>query len=468
MKSSRYFLIALAAFNFLFMSCNSKSSEEKNNFTGAEGEVKIIELQPGHFHSALVLKEAHPQIHEQVHVYASEGPELNSFLELINTYNTRDDDPTQWETDVYKGDDYLEKALQEKKGNVMVTAGNNARKTDYILQFVEQGINVLADKPMVISPDKFDQLLRAFEVAEENGVLLYDIMTERSEINTILQKKLAHEASVFGSFVPGTPEEPTISKESVHHFFKYVSGSPLVRPAWFFDVEQQGEGIVDVTTHLVDLVQWQLFPGQIIDYKNDIEMLDAERWPTLLSSDQFERVTQLSEYPDYLDQYIENDTLEVFANGAMNYQINGLHAHVSVVWDFEAPEGAGDTHYSVIRGTKSDLIIRQGEEENYRPVLYVKLKDDSDPVLFEQDLNQIITEDFNDEYPGLTLEKQEEDFWMIGVPDQYRIGHEAHFGEVMERYLQYLVDGKLPEWEVPNMIAKYYTNMQALEMAKRK
>lgn len=468
MKSSRYFLIALAAFNFLFMSCNSKSSEEKNNFTGAEGEVKIIELQPGHFHSALVLKEAHPQIHEQVHVYASEGPELNSFLELINTYNTRDDDPTQWETDVYKGDDYLEKALQEKKGNVMVTAGNNARKTDYILQFVEQGINVLADKPMVISPDKFDQLLRAFDVAEENGVLLYDIMTERSEINTILQKKLAHEASVFGSFVPGTPEEPTISKESVHHFFKYVSGSPLVRPAWFFDVEQQGEGIVDVTTHLVDLVQWQLFPGQIIDYKNDIEMLDAERWPTLLSSDQFERVTQLSEYPDYLDQYIENDTLEVFANGAMNYQINGLHAHVSVVWDFEAPEGAGDTHYSVIRGTKSDLIIRQGEEENYRPVLYVKLKDDSDPVLFEQDLNQIITEDFNDEYPGLTLEKQEEDFWMIGVPDQYRIGHEAHFGEVMERYLQYLVDGKLPEWEVPNMIAKYYTNMQALEMAKRK
>ncbi|MFW5758416.1 MAG: putative oxidoreductase C-terminal domain-containing protein, partial [Bacteroidota bacterium] len=163
-----------------------------------------------------------------------------------------------------------------------------------------------------------------------------------------------------------------------------------------------------------------------------------------------------------------NDTLEVFANGAMNYQINGLHAHVSVVWDFEAPEGAGDTHYSVIRGTKSDLIIRQGEEENYRPVLYVKLKDDSDPILFEQILNQIITEDFSDEYPGLTLEKQEEDFWMINVPDQYRIGHEAHFGEVMERYLQYLVDGKLPEWEVPNMIAKYYTNMQALEMAKRK
>jgi hypothetical protein len=33
-------------------------------------------------------------------------------------------------------------------------------------------------------------------------------------------------------------------------------------------------------------------------------------------------------------------------------------------------------------------------------------------------------------------------------------------------YLQYLIDGKLPEWEVPNMIAKYYTVTQALKLAR--
>ena len=49
-------------------------------------------------------------------------------------------------------------------------------------------------------------------------------------------------------------------KESVHHFYKIVSGSPVIRPAWFFDTSQQGEGIVDVTTHLVDLIQWGCFP----------------------------------------------------------------------------------------------------------------------------------------------------------------------------------------------------------------
>ena len=37
-----------------------------------------------------------------------------------------------------------------------------------------------------------------------------------------------------------------------------------------------------------------------------------------------------------------------------------------------------------------------------------------------------------------------------------------------EKYLKYLVDGKLPEWEVPNMIAKYYVTTKALEMAKGK
>jgi len=47
--------------------------------------------------------------------------------------------------------------------------------------------------------------------------------------------------------------------ESVHHFFKEVSGKPLIRPAWFFDVRQQGEALPDVGTHLVDLVQWMCF-----------------------------------------------------------------------------------------------------------------------------------------------------------------------------------------------------------------
>jgi len=461
MKKNVSILISMMTLFVFMMSCTEQPGKE---FTGAEGEVRIITLQPGHFHAALVQKEMYPQVNSNVHVYASEGPELRSHLRLIESYNNRSENPTSWDLEVYTGDDYLEKALREKKGNVMITAGNNARKTDYILRFVQEGIHVLADKPMVISPENFEKLLNAFEAAQQNNVLLYDIMTERSEINTILQRELSMMPQIFGEHIMGTPEEPAITKESVHYFYKYVSGAPLVRPPWFFDVEQQGEGIVDVTTHLVDLVQWQLFPGEIIDYKTDIEMLNARRWPTQLTPDEFQRVTGLQEFPEYLLKYINNETLNVYANGEMNYKIKGKHAKVSVIWDYVAPEGAGDTHYSIMRGTKADLIIQQGEKENYRPVLYVKLKDNSNADDFESTLTNAISN--LTRYPGMSVQKEESNLWSIAVPNKFRIGHEAHFGEVMERFLQYLVDGKLPEWEVPNMISKYYTNMKALEMAR--
>jgi hypothetical protein len=37
----------------------------------------------------------------------------------------------------------------------------------------------------------------------------------------------------------------------------------------------------------------------------------------------------------------------------------------------------------------------------------------------------------------------------------------------MERFLKYMNEGKLPEWETANMRAKYYTTTKALEMAER-
>ena len=74
--------------------------------------------------------------------------------------------------------------------------------------------------------------------------MLYDIMTERYEITTIIQRELSMIPEVFGALQKGTPEEPAITKESVHHYFKYVSGSPLIRPAWYYDVKQQGEGLL--------------------------------------------------------------------------------------------------------------------------------------------------------------------------------------------------------------------------------
>jgi len=55
--------------------------------------------------------------------------------------------------------------------------------------------------------------------------------------------------------------------------------------------------------------------------------------------------------------------------------------------------------------------------------------------------------------------------WQVVISEKLREGHEAHFARVMERFLDYLKNGNLPSWEVPNMIAKYYTTTKGLETA---
>jgi hypothetical protein len=52
------------------------------------------------------------------------------------------------------------------------------------------------------------------------------------------------------------------------------------------------------------------------------------------------------------------------------------------------------------------------------------------------------------------------------IPAAYHVGHEAHFGQVAEQFMGYLAAGALPDWEVPGMLAKYYTNTQALQLAR--
>ena len=88
----------------------------------------------------------------------------------------------------------------------------------------------------------------------------------------------------------------------------------------------------------------------------------------------------------------------------------------------------------------------------------------ADPAELEKALADAI-DGMKATYPGIAMTKKGDMFHIV-IPDALRISHEAHFAQVTTAYLGYLVDGKLPHWEVPNMIAKYYTTTQALEMAR--
>ena len=433
----------------------------------AEPTVHLITLDPGHFHAALVQMRMYPEVSPVVHVYAPAGPDLEEHLKRIAAFNSRPGNPTHWQEKVYAGPDFLERMAQERAGNVVAIAGDNARKTEYIDRAVRAGLNVLADKPMAITPAGFDLLRQAFATAAHNHVLLYDIMTERYEITSILQRELARAPEVFGALEPGTPDQPAVEMESVHHFFKEVTGNPLTRPAWFFDVRQQGEAIPDVGTHLVDLVQWECFPDQALDWKKDIAVQSARRWPTTLSLQQFKRVTGLNDYPDYLKPDVRPDgTLEVFQNGEVAYTLRGVHARVRALWRFEAPPGGADTHYSLLRGTRAWLRIEQGPRQRYAPTLYVEPKSPAPAADFERALRAALAA-LRANWPGLGL-KPAGASWEIVVPEKYSVGHEAHFAQVTERYLRFLATGQMPAWEVPNMLAKYYTTTQAYALSHAK
>src|SRR5262245_57409799 len=126
-------------------------------------EVRLITLDPGHFHAALVQKEMYEGVAKQVHVYAPLGPDLAAHVGRVAGFNPRADRPTDWNLEVHAGADFLDRALRDKPGNVAVFSGRNRGKIDRILAAVRAGLNVLADKPWVIEADdlpKLDEALR--------------------------------------------------------------------------------------------------------------------------------------------------------------------------------------------------------------------------------------------------------------------------------------------------------------------
>jgi hypothetical protein len=210
-------------------------------------------------------------------------------------------------------------------------------------------------------------------------------------------------------------------------------------------------------------VQWECFPDQSLDFTKDITVLAAKRWPTNMTATQFKTITK-TDIPSYLDKNKLNDsTLQVWSNGEINYKIKGVHAKVSVVWEYQTASG-NDAHYSIMRGTKATLAIRQQAEQQYKPTLYIE------PLVNDSSYQKVLKEKINalqSKYPGIDLKKNSKG-WEVIIPDKYKEGHEAHFARVTQNFLEYLKKGNMPAWEIPNMLAKYFTTTKAFEIASSK
>jgi predicted dehydrogenase len=442
------------------LACSPKACHEPSNqperLLTADPHTLVV-LNPGHFHAALTLRKSHPRLSDDVHVYAENGPEVESFLRIVQTFNERAHDPTRWKLHVYRGRDYLERLRSERPGNVVIIAGRNDTRMASIHLLHADGFLVLGDKPWLIAADQISML----EEIAAAPPLAWDIMTERHEIANRLQQALAAQPEVFGRFRT-EKAEPAIEMTSVHHLYKVVNQRPLVRPHWYFDTSVQGEGITDVTTHLVDLTQWLVGGAKRSDDNRDVQLLSARQWPTAVPRDVFERITGLSDFPEALLDNVIDGALRHHCNAQFSYRLSGVPVRLESLWHLAIPEGGGDTHHAIARGTRADLIVEQGPGTGFRTELTVR------PTLLDVDYARALhagVAALRERFPGVRVEPTGSAF-RVAIPEALRTTHEEHFAAVLDQFLGYVDRGQWPDSLGPDLVTKYTLLARAAELSR--
>ncbi|MGH9753611.1 MAG: putative oxidoreductase C-terminal domain-containing protein [Blastocatellia bacterium] len=188
---------------------------------------------------------------------------------------------------------------------------------------------------------------------------------------------------------------------------------------------------------------------------------DSQR-TTKMTKAEFKRVTNEPNFPAYLAGNVKDDRLEYFCNGSMTYALRGVHVKLDVIWNYEAPAGGGDTHVAWFKGSKSRVEVRQAQAHT----IYAIPNEPSLKAEVAAALRKKVAA-LQTKYPGVAVADEGEKL-RVTFPDKYRDGHEAHFGQVATRFFEYLRDPKrLPAWEKPNMLAKYYATTKGLEISSR-
>jgi predicted dehydrogenase len=303
---------------------------------------------------------------------------------------------------------------------------------------------VLSDKPWVIRSADLPKVAATLDAAEKKRLVAYDLMTERYEVTNYIQKELVDDPDIFGTIIPGDAQNPGVYMESIHWLLKTVDGAPLLRPVWFFDTKEQGEGLSDVGTHLVDLVAWTLFPQTILDYRQDVKMEKASRLPTHMTAADYKKVTGVA----------HEGPFAYYCNTYVQYALRGVHVKLDVLWKYESPTGGPDTLVAIYRGTRAQVEVREGQ------VYIVPMNAADKPAILEA-LRQRLAH-----YGDVTAEDVNARI-KLTIPDRLRVGHEAHFAQVAKKFFEYLKNpASLPAWEKANMMAKYYVTTAGVDLSQ--
>jgi len=431
-------------------------------FSAEPEQLRLIEVDPGHSHLSGLHNNMIPGVSEVVHIYSPLSAELTAHLAAIARDNARPENPTRWSVRLFAGPGYLAEMQRESPGGIVALSGRNRANIRYIETALRAGQHVFADKPWIIDSEALPKLEAALKLAHENRLITYDWMTLREDAAYRLVRDLVRQEPVFGAPVPGSLEKPSVQLENLHALLKYSNGVPQKRPASFLDVRQQGEGMADVGTHLADLAQWTLFPGQQISYRSDIHVLQATHSALALTLEQFTRLTGEPAWPEYLRKTVVDGKLTDYTNGSCIYTLRGVHVSLKVRLQFEAPAGELDSYFASYLGTRSLVELRAGPKEHFIPEIYLTPAVSEPAAAWEGSLRLAVSQ-MQKDYPGLSCEAVGHSFHVL-LPKADRGGDGLQ--KIFKEFAGFVRDpSTFPEFENANLLAKYYVTTTAVALA---
>jgi Putative oxidoreductase C terminal domain len=200
---------------------------------------------------------------------------------------------------------------------------------------------------------------------------------------------------------------------------------------------------------------WLLFPDQAVDL-TDVEVLDAARWPTAVDRDAFRQITGLADFPPELDHLRDGGSLDYWGNGTVLFRLRDRYVRYTTRWGVRADGPDGDTHVAVAHGLYRTVTVRHDDAFGPGPQVFVTPH--ARPAAVRAAVDKM----------GYSVSERADELH-IHVPPAARTGHEAHFAEVLGEFVSYFRDrSRIPDWERPNLLAKYFLTTRAIELARAK
>lgn len=224
----------------------------------------------------------------------------------------------------------LDELLYNSGANTLLTADINSRKADIIVNAIDAGLNIIADKPLVTTIDDLNRITDALE--RNQDVKLYLMLSERYNPVLVTAKNLIDTGEI-GRVVNIVNMRP--------HRLK-----PESRPDWMFDSKQYGGILNDIGVHDIDIAVW--LSGSDVD-----EILAAT-----VSNKRFIK---------YEDFYDNGEAMLRLKNGCI----------VFILESWLTPEKYphhGEMKF-IIHGTKGQIIV---DPQNGKVTLYSDSKEQHD------------------------------------------------------------------------------------------